>query len=109
MTNGVPLASQWWRVRLRYEQGWTGSSGWLEIASWVEAVLPDVGGVPPLSVLPMSDGVIVALHVQAPSAPQAIARSAGLVEVVVGDVPRVLGRLVGTRVVPRRHQRPGGR
>jgi len=90
-----------WRVRVRYVDDKTLSIiERLEVAKWVEATLPTVGALDPVSSMPMADGWTVMLHVHAVTAPDAVAAAGDLLEVVAGDTARVLGRLVDTKAAP---------
>jgi uncharacterized membrane protein len=90
-----------WRVRVRYVDDRTLSIiERLEVAKWVEATLPSVGALDPVSSMPMADGWTVVLHVHARTGPDAVAAAGELLEVVAGDTARVLGRLVETRAAP---------
>ncbi len=72
----------------------------LDTSRWLEAVLPDSGALAPVRSMPFTDGWQVTLHVHAVTRPDAAATAEALVEIVVGDAPRVLGDLVDTRVAP---------
>lgn len=96
-------------MRLRYGRAHTGPVRQrLATARWVEDVLPQEGAIEPVATVLTTDGVIVVLHVRAPGRQQAVAAATDVVEVVVGDARRVLGRLLGTRAVqgrPRHDER----
>ena len=90
-----------WKVRLRYRDGRTmATRDRVATANWVAAVLPTEADVDPVSVLPLDGGWVVYLHLAAPAGADVVGRATALVEVVVGDAARVLGRLVQASVVP---------
>lgn len=94
-------AARMWRVRLRFTDARVSSrAGWPAMSDWLEAVLPDVGAVRPVDARWTGDGPVVSLHVHARSRPQAIAVAGDLIEVVVGDTARVLGRMVASGAAP---------
>jgi hypothetical protein len=97
VSSGLPV----WRVRLRYvKRDGVPARERLDVAQWLEAVLPASGAVAPVRSLPFTDGWQVTLHLAASSGPEAVAAAGDLVEVVVGDAARVLGHLVHTTVAP---------
>jgi len=97
---GAPV----WQVRLRYVKGdGVPARERLDVAQWLEAVLPDSGAVlAPVRSLPFTDGWQVTLCVLAANGADAVAVAGDLVETVVGDADRVLGQLVHTKVAPAR-------
>ncbi len=88
-----------WQVRLRYadERGLPMSDR-LDTATWLDQVLPQTGALGAVSALPRTNGWTVLLHVQATARVQASEIAETLIEEVVGDTPRVLGRLVEQRI-----------
>jgi len=73
----------------------------LATARWIEEVLPQEGALPPVATVLTTDGMLVVLHVPARGPLHAVVAAADVVERVVGDVPRVLGVLLGTGAVRR--------
>ena len=101
MTGAGMDARPVWRVRLRYVDDETRSTiQRLEVAKWVEATLPTVGALDPVTSMPMTNGWTVMLHVHAVTGPDAVAAAEDLLEVATGDTARVMGRLVDSKAAP---------
>jgi len=90
-----------WRVRLRYRDGRSiPTHDRLPTADWLAVVLPKEADVNPVVVLPVSGGWVVSMPVRAITGAHVMDQAMGLVEAVVGDAERVLGRLVSSQILP---------
>jgi len=91
-----------WRVALHYRDGWPlPASERLATADWLAVVLPEEADVDPVAVVPTASGWTVSLSIATADRGDVVATAVPLIDVVVGDSGRVLGRLVQARVVPR--------
>jgi len=93
--------SRRWRTTLRYQHGPTPpETDRQAIVDWLSVALPKEGDVDPVWVLPVRGGWRVTLHTTASDASSVVEQAVALIEVVVGESERVLGRLVATDVEP---------
>lgn len=92
-----------WRTTLRFRDGWTvPAAERLATADWLAVVLPKEADVDPVTVVPTAAGWIVSLSLVAADRRDVVDTATALIDLVVGDSGRVLGRLVETRVLPLR-------